>query len=57
MYIVTATSQIVPDALQKWHETSKTLEQNQTAIYSKIMDIQQRLDNFENEVRFVLLSC
>lgn len=39
----------MPDALQKWHETSKALEQNQTAVHQRLNEIQQRIDSFEKE--------
>lgn len=48
---VSATSQNVPEALQKWHETSKNLEQNQTALNGKLREIQQVLGNFSNELK------
>ncbi|XP_055533161.1 uncharacterized protein LOC129723155 isoform X2 [Wyeomyia smithii] len=48
---VSATSHNVPEALQKWHETSKTLEQNQTALNGKLRDIQQVLSNFSTELK------
>ncbi|XP_065086574.1 uncharacterized protein LOC135708404 isoform X3 [Ochlerotatus camptorhynchus] len=48
---VSATSQNVPEALQKWHETSKNLEQNQTALNGKLREIQQVLGNFSTELK------
>ncbi|XP_058055350.1 uncharacterized protein LOC131206698 isoform X2 [Anopheles bellator] len=48
---VSATSQNVPEALQKWHETSKNLEQNQTALNGKLREMQQVLSNFFNELK------
>ncbi|XP_039449759.1 uncharacterized protein LOC120428747 isoform X1 [Culex pipiens pallens] len=48
---VSATSQNVPEALQKWHETSKNLEQNQTALNGKLRDIQQAMGNFSTELK------
>ncbi|XP_053684311.1 uncharacterized protein LOC128734256 [Sabethes cyaneus] len=48
---VSATSHNVPEALQKWHETSKTLEQNQTALNGKLREIQQVLGNFSTELK------
>ncbi|XP_049297934.1 uncharacterized protein LOC125771401 isoform X2 [Anopheles funestus] len=48
---VSATSQNVPDALQKWHETSKNLEQNQTALNGKLREMQQVLTNFFAELK------
>uniref|UniRef100_A0A182NJC3 Uncharacterized protein n=1 Tax=Anopheles dirus TaxID=7168 RepID=A0A182NJC3_9DIPT len=48
---VSATSQNVPEALQKWHETSKNLEQNQTALNGKLRDMQQVLTNFFAELK------
>ncbi|XP_001661435.2 uncharacterized protein LOC5574423 isoform X3 [Aedes aegypti] len=48
---VSATSQNVPEALQKWHETSKNLEQNQTALNGKLREIQQVLSNFSTELK------
>ena len=41
----------MPEALQKWHETSKNLEQNQTILYAKISDFQQMLNNYSIEVK------
>lgn len=46
---VSAISLNVPDALQKWHESSKALEQNQTAVNQRLNEIQQRIDNFEKD--------
>lgn len=48
---VSATSQNVPEALQKWHETSKNLEQNQTALNGKLREIQQVMGNFSTELK------
>lgn len=48
---VSATSQNVPEALQKWHETSKNLEQNQTALNGKLREIQQVMGNFSAELK------
>lgn len=42
-FSVSATSQHVPEALQKWHETSKALEQNQTTLSEHILEIQKAL--------------
>ncbi|XP_059619867.1 major antigen [Phlebotomus argentipes] len=47
---VSATTQNVPGALQEWHETSQYLEANQTALISKMQDVQQTLKNFTEEV-------
>lgn len=41
----------MPDALQKWHETSKNLEKNQTVLHGSILEIQQLMKNFSIEVR------
>uniref|UniRef100_A0A336MCJ5 CSON015119 protein n=1 Tax=Culicoides sonorensis TaxID=179676 RepID=A0A336MCJ5_CULSO len=41
---VSATSQHVPEALQKWHETSKALEQNQTSF------LQNNIANFGSQI-------
>lgn len=46
---MSAISLNVPDALQKWHESSKALEQNQTAVNQRLNEIQQRIDNFEKD--------
>lgn len=43
----------MPETLQKLHESSKTLEQNQTAISQKIYEVQQRLETVEKEVRLL----
>uniref|UniRef100_A0A1L8E8S1 Uncharacterized protein n=1 Tax=Haematobia irritans TaxID=7368 RepID=A0A1L8E8S1_HAEIR len=40
---VSAASQILPDTLQAWHETSKNLIKNQTSISSKLSELQQSL--------------
>lgn len=48
-FSVSAISLNVPDALQKWHEISKALEQNQTAVNQRLNEIQQRIDNFEKD--------
>lgn len=49
VFSVSAISLNVPDALQKWHEISKALEQNQTAVNQRLNEIQQRIDNFEKD--------
>lgn len=43
----------MPDALQKWHETSKNLEKNQTVLHGSILEIQQLMKNFSIEVRII----
>lgn len=53
---LTATSQTVPDELQRWHETSKQLEQNQTAIFTKFMETDKRMENIEKELQNVRTS-
>lgn len=50
---LSTSSQSVPDALQKWHETSKSLAQNQTSISSTLYAIQKRVDNFEKDLNVV----
>ncbi|TMW54635.1 hypothetical protein DOY81_000166 [Sarcophaga bullata] len=40
---VSAASQILPDTLQAWHETSKSLMKNQTSMSLKISELQQSL--------------
>lgn len=45
-----ASSQQVPDELQRWHETSKWLEQNQTAIFTKFLEFDQRLIDIGKEL-------
>lgn len=40
----------MPETLQKLHESSKTLETNQTAISQKIFEVQQRIETVEKEV-------
>lgn len=47
---VSAICLSMPETLQKLHESSKTLEQNQTAISQKIYEVQQRLETVEKEV-------
>lgn len=47
------TSKIIPDELQQWHETSKWLEQNQTAISTKFLELDQRLIDIERELKIV----
>lgn len=46
---MSAISLNVPDALQKWHESSKALEQNQTAVNQRLNELQQRIDSFEKD--------
>ena len=43
VFIVSAASQILPDTLQAWHETSKSLMKNQTSMSLKISELQQSL--------------
>lgn len=40
----------MPETLHKLHENMQTLEQNQTAIGSKLYEIQQRIETVEKEV-------
>lgn len=40
----------VHDALQKCHESSKTLEQNQTALNSRLTELQRQLTFLESEI-------
>lgn len=40
---LSATSQTVPDELQRWHETSKWLEQNQTAAIVRLTEVDKSL--------------
>lgn len=40
----------MPDALQQWHESSKSLEQNQTEIYKKLTTIQEKLEIFDKQL-------
>lgn len=47
---VVASSQGVPDALQKCHTISKSLQQNQTLITSQIVTIKLQLENFTKEL-------
>lgn len=47
---VSASSQNVPEAIQKWHESSKFLEQNQTALSGSIYDIKIRIEKIEKDV-------
>ncbi|KAJ6647115.1 hypothetical protein Bhyg_02335 [Pseudolycoriella hygida] len=47
---VSACNQLLPDALQQWHESSKWLEKNQSAINSKFIEVQTQLDNIEKEL-------
>lgn len=50
---LSTSSQNVPEALQKWHETSKMLEQNQTTIRSTLNAMQKRVDDFEKDLNIV----
>lgn len=50
---LSTSSQSVPEALQKWHETSKLLEQNQTTIRSTLNAMQKRVDDFEKDLNIV----
>lgn len=45
-----ASSHQVPDELQRWHETSKWLEQNQTAIITRFLEVDQRLTDIGKEL-------
>lgn len=51
---VSACNQILPDALQQWHESSKWLEKNQSAINSKFVEVQTQLDTIEKEVLSII---
>ncbi|XP_037027907.1 uncharacterized protein LOC119068440 [Bradysia coprophila] len=50
---LSTSSQSVPDALQKWHETSKGLQQNQTSMSSIVHALQKRIDAFETDLNIV----
>lgn len=50
LYKVSSVSNLLPDALQKWHVTSKSLEQNQSNIYNKLSEMHKSLTSFEKEV-------
>lgn len=50
---LSTSSQSVPDALQKWHEASKGLQQNQTSMSSILYALQKRVDDFEAEFNIV----
>lgn len=50
---LSTSSQSVPEALQKWHETSKGLEQNQTSISSTLYAVQKRVDDLEKDLNIV----
>lgn len=39
----------LPDVLQKWHETSKSLAGNQTVVNGRLLDVQQRLDDLDQK--------
>lgn len=47
---LTATNFHLPDVLQRWHETSKFLEQNQTAVNKWLLNIQQRMDDLDRRI-------
>lgn len=50
---LSVTSKIIPEELQQWHEQSKWLEQNQTAISTKFVELDLRLIDIEKELRIV----
>lgn len=50
MVTVSAFCSSMPETLQKLHESSKTLETNQTAISQKIYEVQQHIETVEKEV-------
>lgn len=47
---LSATSRTVPDELQRWHESSKWLEQNQTAAMAKLIEVDQKLAALNKEM-------
>lgn len=55
-YKVSSVSNLLPDALQKWHATSKSLEQNQSNIYNKLSEMHKSLTSFEKEVNIYKYS-
>lgn len=55
-YKVSSVSNLLPDALQKWHVTSKSLEQNQSNIYNKLSEMHKSLTSFEKEVNTQIYS-
>lgn len=48
-----ASSQGVPEALQKCHTISKNLQQNQTLMFGQLTDLKQQVENLTKEVRNV----
>lgn len=52
---VSAICLSMPETLQKLHESSKTLEQNQTAIGQKMYEVQQRIETVEKEVQLKMI--
>lgn len=50
VFLVSASSQNVPEAIQKWHESSKFLEQNQTALSGNLYDLKIRVEKIEKDV-------
>lgn len=50
VYSVTATSQHVPEALQKWHETTKNLEQNHSMLVQHIAELQKKILSVSSDV-------
>lgn len=53
---LSATSQTVPDELQRWHETSKWLEQNQTAAMLRLGEVDHKLVALGEDLKAIRLE-
>lgn len=40
----------VPETMQKWHENSKAIAENQTEMIKRVDELQRRIENFEKEI-------
>lgn len=49
-FLVSASSKGVPEALQQCHETTRKLTTNQTILFGKTDDLNERLSNLTSQV-------
>lgn len=53
---VSVTSQAVPDELQRWHESSKWLEQNQTAAMARLAEVDQKIAALSRDMQAIRIE-
>lgn len=53
---LSVTSQAVPEELQRWHESSKWLEQNQTAATARLIEVDQKLAALNKDMQAIRIE-